>query len=126
MALAGRGRTGSLGVARRDRCRPGRMEAELRAVPTGKRHDNVLRDAEVMLADLKLRALSFEGTYLTAQGKVEPCLNLAGAHASNRAQGNAAPEVSAAFARATSAATGKAERTIRQVAARGKSLGGAV
>lgn len=43
---------------------------------TGKEYFHVLRDAEVMLADLKLRALSFEGTHFTAQGNAERCLNL--------------------------------------------------
>lgn len=44
---------------------------------TGKRHDNVLRDADKMLEELADGgALKFEGSYKTAQGKEVRCLNL--------------------------------------------------
>jgi hypothetical protein len=43
---------------------------------TGKRHDNVLRDAETMLAALKKDRLSFEHIFFDAYGRPQPCLNL--------------------------------------------------
>jgi anti-repressor protein len=43
---------------------------------TGKRHDNVLRDAYVMLAELKKPRLKFEASFLAGNGRWEPCLNL--------------------------------------------------
>lgn len=45
---------------------------------TRKRHDNVMRDARKMLLDLhgEHGLLRFEGTYLDAQSKEQPCVNL--------------------------------------------------
>lgn len=43
---------------------------------TGKDHFNVMRDARTMLEQLGMGALSFEGSYLSAQGKPLPLLNL--------------------------------------------------
>lgn len=41
-----------------------------------KRHDNVVRDTENMLDELKLSRLSFEGAYQDAQNKARKCYNL--------------------------------------------------
>lgn len=41
-----------------------------------KRHDNVVRDIRKMLDDLGEAALSFEGSYLGADGTSRPCFNL--------------------------------------------------
>jgi hypothetical protein len=43
---------------------------------TGKRHDNVLRDAEAMLAELKKDRLSFEAVFLGANGEPRRMLRL--------------------------------------------------
>lgn len=44
---------------------------------TGKRHDNVLRDARKMLEELgELASLKFEASYKDASGKTNSCLNL--------------------------------------------------
>jgi phage regulator Rha-like protein len=43
---------------------------------TGKRHDNVLADARIMLATLKKDRLSFEGIFFDSYGRPQPCLNL--------------------------------------------------
>lgn len=41
-----------------------------------KRHDNVIRDIKGMLADLGETPLSFEGSYIAADGTKRPCFNL--------------------------------------------------
>ena len=43
---------------------------------TGKRHDNVVRDIEKMLNDVKTDRLKFEGVYLDAKGEKRKCYNL--------------------------------------------------
>ncbi|MFT8308500.1 MAG: phage regulatory protein/antirepressor Ant [Acetobacter malorum] len=43
---------------------------------TGKRHDNVVRDIEKMLNDVKIDRLKFEGVYLDAKGEERKCYNL--------------------------------------------------
>lgn len=43
---------------------------------TGKEHFNVLVDIRKMLEELELGALSFQGSYLSAQNKQMPCFNL--------------------------------------------------
>jgi len=41
-----------------------------------KRHDNVLRDTMHMLSELEIAPLSFEGSYLGADGTQRPCFHL--------------------------------------------------
>jgi hypothetical protein len=41
-----------------------------------KRHDNVLRDTMHMLNEVEIAALSFEGSYLGADGTRRPCFHL--------------------------------------------------
>ena len=61
---------------------PVRMSRVEIAELTGKQHRNVLRDARKMLAELyqgdcsNLSSPRFEGTYLNAQNKEQPCLLL--------------------------------------------------
>lgn len=43
---------------------------------TGKRHDNVVRDIEKMLAENQIDRLKFEGVYLDAKGEQRKCYNL--------------------------------------------------
>ena len=43
---------------------------------TGKDHFNVMRDIRTMLEDLGIGALSFEGSYMSAQNKPLPLFNL--------------------------------------------------
>jgi len=43
---------------------------------TGKRHDNVVRDIEKMLAENEIDRLKFEGVYLDAKGEERKCYNL--------------------------------------------------
>lgn len=55
--------------------KPTMSSCEIAAL-TGKRHDNVMRDIETTLSALNLDVLSFEGIYLDAYKREQPCYNL--------------------------------------------------